>query len=146
MSDSKGAKIEKISRLLGDLVNQQEKIKAAKKSLKDSVKETENADLMARLKELKDARKTISADIKELQAEVERQVLEDNPDIKDFRETVLELEEEEADLKVSLREIGSELLVGDKIVEIEIPTTEMPMKAQLMRGVVANINGKEQNL
>ena len=77
---------------------------------------------------------------------MERHALENNPEIKDFREKVLELEEEEADKKVEARELATPLVKTQKVVELEVLVDNIPTKVQLMGSVIASINGREQNL
>lgn len=147
MVNSTGETTKKLSIFLGDLIKKQEQVKEAKKALKEAIKETEDVELKDRIKELKNNRKELSAQIKEMQEELERQVLGDNPDIKALRERVLEVEEEVADLKVQVRETSAPLLEKKALVEVEVRGEgEMPTRVQLMRGVVAAINGREQML
>jgi len=147
MNEPMGFSLEKISRLLADFIKSKEDISASKKALRDVLKETEDVEMKARLKELKDARKKLSLDVRDLQEQIERSALDKNPEIKDFREKVLEMEEKEADLRVSVREASAPLLEKKALIEIDLAQiADMPVKVHLMRGVVANINGKEQNL
>lgn len=146
MSDSIGAQTEKLGRIIGDLLRKQSQITEAKKALKEAVKSSEDGELKERVKELKGTRKTITAEIKDLQTQLDNQTLANNPDIKSLREKVLEIEEEEADLKVSVRELSGPLLEKNPIIEITVPgESDLPIKVQLMRSVIANINGREQN-
>lgn len=147
MNEPHGLSMEKIGRLLADFIKAKEEVSASKKALRNIFKETEDVELKARLKELKDARKKLSLDVRDLQEQIERSAMEKNPDIKDFREKVLEMEEKEADLRVAVKEASAPLLEKKAIIEIDLAQiADTPVKVHLMRGVVANFNGKEQNL
>lgn len=146
MSDSIGQKTEKLSRVFGDMLEKQEQIKESKKALKQAMKDSEDGEIKVRLKELKDTRKGLSAEIRDLQEELERLSLENNPDIKDLRERVLEIEEEEANLKAEVRELSTPLLEKNPVLELDVRAGDVPTKVHLMRSVVVSVNGREQSL
>lgn len=146
MSQSAGEITQKINRLFSELISFQGQIAAAKKGLRNILKESEDVDLKNHLKELTSARKKLSEEIRDFKEQIERQAMENNPEIKDFREQVLELEEKEADKKVEARELATPLLKDKKIIELDILVDNVPTKVQLMGSVVASVNGREQHL
>lgn len=129
---------------LNHLINLLYDLSECKKTLKHYQKTIGSEELFSAIASIKEKQKVLKSALKEKE-EMLKYEQDNDPKIKEIKHKILEIEENIADSKATIREVGVKELEKTPVKQLELfDDSGNPKKVAIMRALLLSINGKEE--